>query len=141
MAFTNDTLAAFTRALAIDRGHLGLIITSGDPGLLTLPAPADAAEIIALTVDTDPESVLDRLVACASEGRWCRIHLLDGALPGRVYNQLRTIATTGHATARDGTDVRWPDAVGIVVMIAQGAEQHITVPTFLDLFGPVLRGV
>jgi hypothetical protein len=138
MEYTSEQLSTFLRALTIDRGHLGLLVTKGDPGDVVVTAPADGADVIALSEDTDAESVLDRLAVCAHEARWCRLHLLDGTLPGRVYNQLRSIATTGHGEAR-GKDFLWPDVAKIVVCVSEETEAKISVPTFLNLFGPILR--
>ncbi len=146
MGITPLQLENFLRALAIDRGHLGLVVVEQDPGKLSLPESVRDAATANIDERADAEALLDTLADCARRGRWLRLDLVDGTMPGRVYDQLRAIAATGHFRAAavgapgDLIDLRWPREAKIIVVAGRAELGKMAVPTFLNLFGPVLRG-
>ena len=145
MAFDATKLQTFISALAVDRGNLGLIVTGGEPKAMVPPSLSAGIASIDLDTQTDPYSIVSLLQDCAKRARWCRINLLDGSMPGRVYNQLRQLSTTGHLDvvqgAADGKEknVKWPSGAKVVIVVNESVLKKIQEPTFLNLFGPVLR--
>jgi hypothetical protein len=145
MPLSNPQLQNFIAALAVDRGCLGLVVTASEVAALALPFPKGKIGHATVGSDADPEDAITALLGAAQDTRWCRLDLVDGNLPGRVYNQLRMLATSGHlqivnpAIEVGMTDVRWPVEAKIVVVISQASLDAMTVPAFLDLFGPILR--
>ena len=145
MAFDQIKLENFLSALAIDHGHLGLVVTDGEVGTVALPLIKNGLASIDLDAQTDPDAVLSLLLDCAKRSRWCRLNLVDGSLPGRVYNQLRNLSVTGHLDVAQigakgmGQEVRWPAEAKVVLVANSAILEQISVPTFLNLFGPVLR--
>jgi len=142
---TSEQLQTFLQALAVDRGHLGLVVTKADPRPLDLRMPDVGMSSLDLDAATDPEAAVSLLFNAAHEGGWVRLNLVDGSLPGRLYNQLRLISTSGHLDAAmrgqagNVQELRWPGTSKVIVVASQKALDKISVPTFLNLFGPILR--
>ncbi|GEM_PF-2311448 len=138
-------LETFLRALAIDRGHLGLVVVNKDPKKLSLPGLTEGAVVVNLDAKSDVEAALAVLIDCAKQGEWMRLNLAGSTFPGRLYNQLRNISTMGHiqagqvGPAGDVIELRWPKESKIIVVATQATIDKIQVPTFLHLFGPVVR--
>lgn len=146
MTFDTSKLQNFLSALAIDESHMGLIVTDGEPQSIVLPSLSVGMASTDLSAETDPESVFSLLRDCAKRERWCRLNVLESpALSGNIYNQLRLLSTTGHLDMVLGTpdgkekNILWPSGAKIVVVVNARVLDQITIPTFLNLFGPVLR--
>lgn len=131
--------------MAIDAGHLGLVIVKKEPKKLALPGLAAEATVLNLDAKSDPEAALATLIDSARRGKWLRLNLAGGAFPARLYNQLRNISTMGRiqaaqvGVAGDLVELRWPKEAKIVIVATEATLEKIAIPTFLHLFGPVVR--
>lgn len=138
-------LEQFFQALAIDRGHLGLVVVNKDAKRVSLPGPAKDAVVVNVSETSDAEAVLAMLMDCAKQKKWLRLNLASGALSGRLYNQLRNISTMGRiqagqvGAAGDMVELRWPNEAKIVIVATQASLNKLAIPTFLNLFGPIVR--
>jgi hypothetical protein len=145
MTILSSQFETFVRALAIDLGHLGLVVVNGDPKKLSLPGLAQDAVVVNLDAKSDAESALAALMDCAKQGKWLRLNLALGTFSGRLYNQLRNISTMGRVqagqvgSAGELIELRWPQEAKIVVVATDAIIENIAIPTFLNLFGPIVR--
>jgi hypothetical protein len=136
----------FIAALSVDRGNLGLIVTKGDTDTVAIALPGGKFERVVVGKEADPEQAIAALLAAAKNKCWCRFDLKDGELSGRVYNQLRALGTSGHlqivnppGKEENMVEMLWPAEAKVLVVISRAALEKITVPTLLNLFGPILR--
>ena len=146
MSISKTQLNDFIAALSVDRGNLGLIVTNGDTDTLDIALPGGKHEHVIVGKEADPEQAIASLLAAAKNKRWCRLDLKEGELSGRVYNQLRALGTSGHLQVvnlpgkeENMIDMLWPTEAKVLVVISRAALEKITVPTFPNLFGPILR--
>ena len=146
MPISKTQLNDFLVALSVDRGNLGLIVTAGDAGALIVDLPNGTFERTEIGKDADPEQTIASLLAVAKNKHWCRLDHKDGELSGRVYNQLRALGTSGHlqivnppGKEKNMIDMLWPAESKVLVVISRASLEKITVSTFLNLFGPILR--
>ena len=146
MPISKTQLNDFIVALSIDRGNLGLIVTKGDAGTVAIALPGGKFERAVVGKEADPEQAIGVLLAAAKNKRWCRLDLKDGELSGRVYNQLRALGTSGHlqivnppGKEKNMIDMLWPTEAKVMVVISRDSLDKMTVSTFLNLFGPILR--
>jgi hypothetical protein len=69
---------------------------------------------------------------------------MTAAIDPRLYNALRGVSTNGHLNFLRGeevVDVAWPAEAKIFCCLAEPTLRAITIPTFLNLFGPVYRSI
>lgn len=140
MSYSPEQISTFISALQHGQDPIGLIVHSDQSDTLVF-SDLPKMSPIDLTGDIDPSNVFEHIFDCAQSSTWCRINVLDSNIAGNTYNLLRVIATTGHVqdTSVD-TNILWPQTAKILVVISQEILEHISIPTFLNLFGPVLRG-
>lgn len=146
MTFDTSKLQSFLSALTVDESHLGLIVTDEEPQAVVLSTLSVGVASLDLTAETDLKSVLSLLQDCAKRVRWCRINVLESsALSGSIYNQLRLLSTIGHLDIVQGLsdgkekNIRWPSGAKIVIVVNEHVLKQIKIPTFLNLFGSILR--
>lgn len=143
MPLEQDQVSKFFAALAVDPGALGLLVTHGADAPASLPPVQGGMAHAEVDVQTDPQDMFSLFSDCAKRGRWCLIRLIDGTLPPSLYACLRELSSNGHLAFQDrqgnGQDMRWPREAKIVLLVSADALEQVEVPTFLNLFGPILR--
>ena len=125
---------------------LGLVITkNGKAGDLVGLMPAAAnIEVFSLSSKDHPDDALKKLIEALKSHKWFVLELEDDYMPGRIYNQLRLLATTNKMEVVNLLGSKEKETV-----IKQSADSRIVVVTnhkiakklgyqFTRLFGSVL---
>jgi hypothetical protein len=132
----------FFLALEQSKESLGLIVTQKDPSQFVFPEARGGLVQVDISDETVPDERLSLIADCARRGRWCRLNFLSSEIPPSIYQGLRSIVGTGHLQYQKGgevIDVSVAPGAKIICVIAEETLTHVSVPTFLNLFGIIHR--
>ena len=99
-------------------------------------------EVISVGKESFPDDVIAEILDAFQDKKWVVISLEDGVLPGRLYNQLRLLATLNriqimNLTGKNEANVRQPKESRVVLVSSKENLEKIENPTFMNLFGMV----
>jgi len=138
MAINSAQLKLFLAALATGSDPMGLIVVKGDAKKFELPN--SGMKWICVSSD---DSFVDALERAAAGNSWLRIDMVRPDVSGPEHTALRSLVATRHfdVVQSDGSvsNVRFPNGKAVVVVIPEHLLDSVTIPNFLNLFGPVLR--
>lgn len=129
-----------------DLYDLGLIIsdTHKVEDLISLSPYPKRTEVFNLSSEVHPDNFLKALIQAFRNKKWLLVEIRDGYLPGRIYNQLRLLSLQNRLQIfnlgdEEEINYKMPPESRIVFLSSQESLSKINNPTFLKLFGPIIR--